>query len=164
MMPLESRRMQAANPYTVYAAGSWSETTLSEASGGRYLLEYRSSNAPLTRLYLAGSTDLLIVQGGSGADRLTNNTRVSTLFFGRDGNDVAIGGSSSDTLIGGAGSDYLDGRGGSDILVGGYATTSGQRRDAWSDSLIGGAGNDTLYGERGDQLNGGAGSNLHLLD
>lgn len=70
-------------------------------------------------------TDVEIVYGGAGADRLTGSGLANRLYGG-NGNDV---------LTGGLGADYLDGGAGNDWF---YA------KDGVKDTLVGGTGTDTL--------------------
>ena len=78
-------------------------------------------------LFLFYDTDIEIVRGGSGADRI-NGSSVDNTFYGnngndyldlRGGNDIGYGGSGSDTIRGGDGNDTVDGGTGNDTLIGG---------------------------------------------
>jgi Ca2+-binding RTX toxin-like protein len=78
-------------------------------------------------------TDLEIVIGGSGNDRITTNSGKAVEFYGRNGNDTLIGGSGADLLDGGAGTDSMMGQGGADII---------QAADGQVDTISGGGGAD----------------------
>lgn len=81
-------------------------------------------------------------RGGNGNDQFTNNTKLPSIAFGNDGDDILTGGSSSDHFEGGRGNDILLGRGGDDQLYG---------QDG-NDRLNGGEGNDFLSGGVGDDV------------
>ena len=78
-------------------------------------------------------TDIEIVIGGSGNDRISTNSGRPVEFFGRAGNDTLIGGSGADILDGGAGNDSIMGQGGNDII---------QAADGQIDTISGGGGVD----------------------
>ncbi|HHS93722.1 MAG TPA: hypothetical protein ENK63_00040, partial [Rhodobacterales bacterium] len=59
-----------------------------------------------------------------------------------------------DTIDGGAGDDVLYGMAGNDTITGG----------AGSDSILGGAGNDTILAGAGDEVSGGDGDDMIILD
>jgi Ca2+-binding RTX toxin-like protein len=64
--------------------------------------------------------------GGPTNDTFTNNTDISSVFYGQGGNDTLLGGSNNDVLKGGNGNDTIDGRAGKDDITG----------DAGSDTLL----------------------------
>ncbi len=73
------------------------------------------------------------------------------------GNDIVFGGVGNDTILGGAGDDKLYGDAGNDQIVGGNGR----------DLLEGGTGADTLDARDsapGDSVNGGAGTDVCLVD
>ncbi|WP_371494184.1 hypothetical protein OG871_03660 [Kitasatospora sp. NBC_00374] len=87
----------------------------------------------------------ITVAGGTGSDRITNDTALQGSLYGDAGDDVVQGGRGPDVIIGSAGDDTL--RGGTG-----------------DDTLLGGSGRDTLLGEGGrDHLHGGAGEG-NVLD
>jgi Ca2+-binding RTX toxin-like protein len=86
-------------------------------------------------------SDIEVVKGGSGDDKLTGNT-LANFFIGNAGNDTIRGGSGNDTIGGGEDMDSLYGDGGNDDITG----------DSSDDSLFGGAGDDTLNGGLGEDV------------
>jgi Ca2+-binding RTX toxin-like protein len=127
-------------------------------------------------------TDVEIVAGGSGPDRLVGNGQANVLV-GNRGMDVLVGGGGDDHLIGdmepanftigdedhlegGPGNDVLEGGEESDVMLGGDGDDSliGDPGDCFpsdcgADTLDGGAGNDTLTGgSLGDTILGGDGA------
>ena len=83
------------------------------------------------------------------------------VFYGNQGNDTLIGGSSDDALIGQDGYDTLIGNAGNDKLIAAlYADEHDLPQSSYRvETLDGGAGNDILYGSGGaDRLYGGAGA------
>jgi Ca2+-binding RTX toxin-like protein len=99
-----------------------------------------------------------ILFGGAGNDRLVGGDG-DDILFGGDGNDSLLGGLGNDVLYGGAGSNVLHGGAGDDVLVG---TDDGGV--AAMDYLNGGAGNDTLIGGAFDNMHGGSGADIFVLD
>src|SRR5262249_48853531 len=65
----------------------------------------------------------VVFSGRDGDDSFTNNTALTCVAFGGNGNDTLIGGTLRDYLFGGAGDDRLVGNGGNNYLIG------GQRKD-----------------------------------
>ena len=81
--------------------------------------------------------------GNAGNDRFdATGSTVNVSQYGKDGDDVLIGGAGNDRLDGGAGNDALTGGAGKDTLIGGEG----------NDTLAGGEGNDRLFGNDGDDL------------
>jgi Ca2+-binding RTX toxin-like protein len=78
-------------------------------------------------------TDLEVVIGGNGNDKISTNSGRSVEFYGRGGNDTLIGGSGADLLDGGDGIDQLIGQAGADIF---------QSDDGRVDKISGGSGAD----------------------
>ena len=107
----------------------------------------------------------VIATGQAGDDYIAiieeGGKPLPVVFYGNQGNDTLIGGSSDDALIGQDGFDTLVGNAGNDKLI---AALYADNRDLPQSSdpmetLDGGAGNDTLYGSAGaDWLSGGAGA------
>lgn len=64
----------------------------------------------------------LVTTGTSASDTLTAEDGLANLLFGRDGNDVLLGGLADDHLDGGNGSDVLSGSAGHDTLIGGLGS------------------------------------------
>jgi VCBS repeat-containing protein len=94
--------------------------------------------------------------GGAGADKVWNNTAISSELYGYAGNDELHGGSGKDVIYGGRGSDTLTGGDGNDEL---WAFSPNQfSPDGAADKLDGGAGDDFLFGADGgvNLLTGGA--------
>ncbi|MEM9940152.1 MAG: hypothetical protein AAF939_01100 [Planctomycetota bacterium] len=77
--------------------------------------------------------------GFAGNDTFTNNTTITSSFFGHGGSDTLNGGGANDTLNGGPGTDIIRGNDGNDILIG----VSGD------DQLYGGDGDDSLFAGNG---------------
>lgn len=132
------------------------------------------------------ASDVEVIAGGSGDDRLTGNEAVNTLQ-GNAGNDVLDGGPGDDALDGGPGDDVLVQPGaspdGADVLTGGEGldtadyrprdnpvsvTLDGVANDGEAgegdnvatdvEGVRGGAGPDVLVGSAGDNvLHGGPG-------
>ncbi len=61
----------------------------------------------------------VVTTGTVASETLTGDSTAANLMFGRDGNDVLIGGAADDQLHGGRGDDVLLGGAGNDTLVGG---------------------------------------------
>ncbi|MCA9212473.1 MAG: hypothetical protein KDB27_05380 [Planctomycetales bacterium] len=106
--------------------------------------------------------------GNDGNDRFQNNTNITSIAVGGNGDDVLIGGTGNDTLVGdkfvifgsgdiGYGNDQLYGGDGNDILHGQNGSDTLNGGDG-NDQLFGGAGNDAIYGGSGnDTAKGGDG-------
>ncbi len=103
-------------------------------------------------IVLAGSGDDR-VEGGEGDDLLDGEAGDDTLLGGA-GDDELVGGAGNDRLEGGDGDDVLDGGDGDDLLIGGLG----------ADALIGGAGADSILANAGDEVDGGAGDDLVVVD
>jgi Ca2+-binding RTX toxin-like protein len=92
-----------------------------------------------THLLHSQSTDSLIVQGGTGDDRIDASSLLTggakLTLDGGDGNDVLIGTGGDDVLLGGAGDDIIYGGGGHDIIDGGSGTNLIRNFDAGMDQL-----------------------------
>ena len=111
--------------------------------------------------------DKIEFRGGTGNDKMTNNTNIRVEAFGDAGNDTLIGGSAGDMLSGGTGNDSLNGaggndsvwgRGGNDIVNGGSGNDV-VHGDVGDDTVNGGSGNDHVYGDDGDDVvRGGTGN------
>ena len=87
-------------------------------------------------------SDIEVLRGGSGADRVIGNAKVNSLFGGA-GEDLLEGGGGADGLIGEEGNDRLRGGTGDDLVHG----------QEGADRVLGGAGRDVLHGgEDGDRL------------
>lgn len=116
---------------------------------------------PFDETILAGGGDDTVfagsgndrVEGGEGDDLLAGEGGDDTLLGGA-GDDELLGGAGNDRLEGGDGDDTLDGGDGDDLLIGG----------AGADTLIGGAGNDSILAAAGDEVDGGAGNDLVVVD
>jgi Ca2+-binding RTX toxin-like protein len=94
-------------------------------------------------------TDVEVLLGGSGADRLVTNAAKNNLDGG-PGDDVLDGGDGLDHIRGEAGNDVLIGGEGQDVLVGGTGT----------DIIDGGTGGDSIHAgslDGGDTYAGGSG-------
>ena len=87
--------------------------------------------------------------GRNGDDILNNQTDLTTIASGGNGNDRLVSGNGNDRLLGNAGNDTLISSGGVNLLNG----ASGD------DIITGGIGNDTIYTADGDDtINAGAGN------
>jgi Ca2+-binding RTX toxin-like protein len=100
-----------------------------------------------------------LLDGGAGNDTLVGNEG-SDLLDGGAGDDTVIGGFGNDVLLGGAGSDTLTGHTGSDFLVGGGSAAL----EAFLMTGVGVVGFDDFADREADSLNGGAGSDVLVLD
>jgi len=107
------------------------------------------------------SIDRIEIEGLAGNDRITigrgiiesAGAAINVVVEGGSGNDRIRGGDGDDTIIGGDGNDRLLGRGGDDNIDGGAGT----------DKIRGGRGDDTLIGTSGeDRIRGGKGNNIIL--
>ena len=97
------------------------------------------------------SVSTLRFVGGNGDDVFTNQTDITTIAAGNDGNDRLTSGNGNDRLFGGAGNDILISSGGTNLLNGFDG----------NDNFTGGSGNDTIFGLDGDDIvNGGAGNDF----
>lgn len=85
--------------------------------------------------------------GGTGNDKVWNNTALSSVMRGGAGDDEMHGGSGHDFMEGGAGSDTLYGNDGDDELWA-YKENSAAK-DSAVNILYGGKGNDWLFGAEG---------------
>lgn len=95
----------------------------------------------------------IVFRGYAGNDEITNNTTITSVLRGGDGDDILRGGDGNDELFGGNGEDSLSGNAGDDTLHGGAAGDS-----YFNQVLEGGAGNDVLFGgPNRDALDGGPG-------
>ncbi len=96
-------------------------------------------------------------QGGSGNDKVVNNTVIASWLFGKNGKDYLVGGNGNDYIIGGKGSDTIYGNGGDDDLWGRAYYTGESDVDQATDRLYGGKGFDKLVAEgtRKTYLDGG---------
>ncbi len=96
-----------------------------------------------------GTTENLVLKGGSGNDVITAGNGLSTLIqltiYGGAGDDTIIGGDGNDSLLGGDGNDTVTGGRGADtaILGAGDDTFIWNPGDG-SDTVDGGPGIDTL--------------------
>ena len=104
-------------------------------------------------LYAAGVQAALVMQGGTGNDRLTGGALADNLAGGL-GDDALYGNNGNDTLDGGDGNDRLGGGAGDDVLAGGSG----------DDTMTGSIGADTLdLGTGNDRADGGAGNDLYRV-
>jgi uncharacterized delta-60 repeat protein len=96
------------------------------------------------------------INGGGGADTLTNQTPIRATLAGGSGNDRLYGGDADELLVGNGGNDRIAGGAGKDVLVGG----------AGRDHLYGDAGDDLLSARDNsrDTCFGGAGSDSGAFD
>jgi len=83
----------------------------------------------------------LHVDGHGGNDTILNNTNVSSILIGGNGNDSLQGGSSSDILLGGDGQDTVEGGDGNDFLFADLDET-GRIFDVGNEDIDGGNGFD----------------------
>ena len=99
--------------------------------------------------YDFNSVDSLRFIGGNGNDIFTNETNITTIAAGNNGNDRLTSGNGNDRLFGGGGNDILNSSGGTNTLNGANG----------NDNITGGSGVDTIFGFDGnDTINGGAGN------
>ncbi len=68
-------------------------------------------------LFLAGNAT--VGTGNSADNFLVGNQNLASTLYGKDGNDVIMGGAGKDFLYGDAGNDYLNGGAGADYMAGG---------------------------------------------
>ena len=134
-----------------------------EGGGGRDVLDYSAFDTAVSVSLKAQSgtgvgslVGILVVRGGSGADRLTGN----------GGNELLIGGDGNDTLDGGEGNDTLTGGLGQDVLIGGVAsdcvteTRDVDMKVTNSSLSFGGVVEDTLINVEKVCLTGGSSANV----
>jgi Ca2+-binding RTX toxin-like protein len=106
-------------------AGSDTVTVGTSVTNGVFSL-----GAGFDRVVLAGEgnsasfTDVELVIGSGGADRLTVTGGTGAYLFGNGGADTLVGGAGADTLQGGIGADVLTGGAGADRFVIGDAAES----------------------------------------
>ncbi|HEY2880954.1 MAG TPA: hypothetical protein VGJ15_00940, partial [Pirellulales bacterium] len=100
---------------------------------------------PLGQKYLVRVQNIECLQmfGGTGNDMLQNDTNVSSLIDGGDGNDTLIGGSAVDVIFGGDGADTIYGRSGGDFLFADHEFNNRSPRVKHSNS------GDKVYGDLG---------------
>lgn len=68
-------------------------------------------------LYAAGTTSGKTFDGGSGNDRIYDDTTNANLIVGASGNDDIDAGDGNDTIVGGSGADTIIGGNGADVFV-----------------------------------------------
>lgn len=131
-----SATVMNGNLYVYGTAKSDVITVTPTTMGGK--AAYKVVDNGVTKTYAASAIPggKVYLYGGAGHDKLTNATKLQTIAYGQDGNDVIHGGKGNDMLDGGAGADAVYGHEGNDALYG--------RQGA--DQLFGGAGNDLLDG------------------
>jgi Ca2+-binding RTX toxin-like protein len=151
-----------AGPVTINPDGTFTFTT--GAAGGTVAapsvvtLTYTTSDGLGGTSTGTVTVDIVTIQPGTTSDSI-NLTGVgayaASYIDGGAGADTLTDGSGLATLLGGVGADILTGNAGNDLLIGGDN----------NDTLSGGAGNDILRGGIGnnDSMDGGAGTE-DLLD
>ncbi|HTO31062.1 MAG TPA: calcium-binding protein [Pararhizobium sp.] len=109
--------------------------------------------------YTAGITFQLssLVTVANAPVTVKNVERIA--LVGSSGNDVFTGGGLNDDLRGGKGNDTITGGGGNDTF---YADAYGL--SGGKDKVYGGAGDDLVYTGVGDRADGGAGSDVIILN
>ncbi|MEM6978808.1 MAG: calcium-binding protein, partial [Planctomycetota bacterium] len=111
-----------------------------------FRLTDRGGHDPQTSKDLAGLE--LQVSGGSGSDKINNQSHIPMRAYGGPGNDRIYGGYGDDSISGNVGNDSLYGRDGNDVIHGFFG----------NDRIDGGRGNDELHGSYGnDRIFGRAG-------
>ncbi len=110
----------------------------------------------------------VVLNGGSGKDRLTGGSMNDTLN-GSTNDDILIGGDGDDDIDGGSGNDEISGDGGDDLCLGstgndeisGGADNDNVNGQAGDDVVVGDEGNDYVYGGAGrDFVDGGDGIDI----
>jgi uncharacterized protein YkwD len=84
--------------------------------------------------FAAGSIVRVVISAGAGADTIIDDSDLSAVIYGGDGNDTIAGGRGHDRIYGGRGTDNINGGRGNDVIYGGGGT----------DSIIGEAGTNTI--------------------
>lgn len=98
-----------------------------------------------------GTYDVSVRQHQSGLPPI----RLKAFMYGRETDDIVIGGSQLDDIIyAGSGNDLLSGARGRDTINGGEGNDT-IRGNEGDDFLLGGDGNDAIRGDRGSDLIGG---------
>jgi Ca2+-binding RTX toxin-like protein len=102
-------------------------------------------NSNPTESFDRSAVSRIVLVGGKLSDRLRINDElgvvgIESVFFGRDGDDLLLGGAENTTLFGGRGDDFLYATAGRNVFFG---------QDG-NDTLIGGDDRDLLFGNRGD--------------
>jgi Ca2+-binding RTX toxin-like protein len=91
--------------------------------------------------------ECLQIFGAVGNDFLENDTGVSSLIDGGDGNDTLVGGGAADVIFGGDGVDTIYGRGGGDYLFADHEFNN--RAPRVKHSVAG----DKVYGDKSPYAN-----------
>lgn len=115
-----------------------------------------------------GTTDTLKgiegIHGTEGADNFRIGLGgVNAYLHGAGGKDVLGGGNKADLLDGGEGDDTLLGRGGDDLLIGGNGNDF-LDGSTGNDILIGGSGYGAAFSQERDELRGGGGRDLFVIE
>ena len=119
-------------------------------------------NAQILGPAIEGDDGNNTLQGTSGPDAILGYGGNDSLQ-GAGGDDSLNGGTGNDTVSGGDGNDVLVGGGGNDSLSGDAGNDSLQA-DAGNNTLSGGDGFDTLSGGAGSHLDGGANTDILIVD
>ncbi|HSQ58384.1 MAG TPA: CAP domain-containing protein [Gemmata sp.] len=85
--------------------------------------------------FLAASIGRVVIEGEGGDDRIRDNSGLSAVIYGGDGNDTIRAGSGNDKIYGGRGNDVIDGGADNDVIYGG----------AGADTINGGTGANTIF-------------------
>ena len=118
--------------------------------------------------FLLSEFDSVFIDAGSGDDIIdARELDVPVFVYGREGNDVILGGSQYDVFVGGDGDDWIEGGLGRDWLLGGKdsdvifgetsSPPSGFQASSEEDFIFGEDGNDKLFIRFGDDYHGGNG-------
>jgi uncharacterized protein YkwD len=83
----------------------------------------------------AASIVRLVISSAGGNDVIDDNSGLSAVIYGGEGNDTISGGRGHDKIYGGRGTDLINGDRGSDLIYGGGGT----------DSINGGLGTNTIF-------------------
>jgi uncharacterized protein YkwD len=83
----------------------------------------------------AASVVRLVIGGAGGNDFIQDNSGLSAVIYGGEGNDTISGGRGHDKIYGGRGADLINGDRGSDMIYGGGGT----------DSINGGLGANAIF-------------------
>ncbi|HVL12119.1 MAG TPA: CAP domain-containing protein [Gemmata sp.] len=85
--------------------------------------------------FAAALVSRVLISGAGGNDVIRDNSDLSAVIYGGEGNDTIYAGRGHDTIYGGKGADTIYGERGSDVIYGG----------AQADVLDGGAGANAIY-------------------
>ncbi|MEQ1489577.1 MAG: FG-GAP-like repeat-containing protein [Terricaulis sp.] len=160
------RTGSAADTLTITSAPSYVHTWWGGAGVDRLNADFSAATSSLTvsiTIQLGAASGSATIgsfpqAGGVGfldvEELYVTGTAFNDEMQGSSGGDRFLGGAGLDRIFGNDGNDYLDGGLGNDIIQGGLG----------ANTMLGGDGDDTLTSSGVDVIDGGAGSDLAIVD